>query len=124
MLAELLLSSSGTRFYLRSFHKMVLSLSLPSDLFMSKLDASREDVLGSVAGKWWFSLSKVPLSVSQRVAQVTQLRWKDKPGLPVKPDVHPYHFAVDPVWRERDECSTHLCLSWEKAKTLAESSSA
>lgn len=47
MIAELLLPSFGTRFYLRSFHKMVLSLSLPSDLFMSKLDASREDVLRS-----------------------------------------------------------------------------
>jgi len=47
MLVEFLLPSFGTRFYLRSFHKMVFSLFLPSDLFMSKLDASREDVLSS-----------------------------------------------------------------------------
>lgn len=46
-LAELLLPSFGTGLYLWSFHKMMLSLSLPSDLFMSKLDTSRGDVLGS-----------------------------------------------------------------------------
>lgn len=47
ILVKHLLPLFGTRFYLRSFHKMVLSLSLPSDLFVSKLDASREDVLSS-----------------------------------------------------------------------------
>lgn len=47
ILAELLLPSFGTGLYLRSFHKIMLSLSLPSDLFMSKLDASRGHVVGS-----------------------------------------------------------------------------
>lgn len=63
-LVKHLLPLFGTRFYLRSFHKMVLSLSLPSDLFVSKLDASREDVLSSArmesSGLIWarfFSLS-------------------------------------------------------------------
>ena len=55
---------------------------------------------------------------------MTQLRRKDKPGLSLKFGVRPYHFAVDPGWTEKEECSRHLSLSLEEAKTLAESTCA
>lgn len=80
-----------------------------SALYVSGMATSRE-------GRPVLAINQC-LCASQRVAQVTQLRWKDKPGLSLKSDVNPYHFAIDRGQRERDECSPHLCLSQEEAKT-------
>lgn len=57
----------------------MLSLSLPSDLFVSKLDVKRKDVLGSARRG-----SGASLRVPEGLAQVAQLRWKGKPGLSLR----------------------------------------
>lgn len=93
ILAELLLPSFGTGLYLRYFHEMLLSLSMPSDLFMSKFDVSRGDVLGSAR------MEVLVQSESGSSFSLFPIRqpWKYKSDLFLKSGVCPYYFAVDPV---------------------------